>query len=298
MEAVKIFWDPQGIALNSIGDRSSISQVGQPHDGDTPYAKVPIRMLGIDTPETSYPGVGPANNSDDKLKELGDLLASGKYNVKKELVNHLLPKLATGKAGSLQREQGLAAKQYFSQQLDKRLTKSSGRKRNLFLRTSKEHFDRYGRLLAYAAPKFSKNELINMPFEERVTFNYQMVKAGWASSLLIYPNLPKNRDLNLVRKAGKEAYEENKGAWANPGSLTGYEWRMCIKLYRAIKKLRAGNHYVKEDLWIQRFCMDMTTLNIYYPQDYIKVKPYNRIFIWAQDVNKAVGELNLMAATK
>ncbi len=46
--------------------------------------------------------------------------------------------------------------------------------------------------------------------------------------------------------------------------------------------------------WISRFCLDMTTREIFYPQDYFKVQPYNRIFIWAEDVTDAVGKLNLV----
>ena len=40
----------------------------------------------------------------------------------------------------------------------------------------------------------------------------------------------------------------------------------------------------------------MTTRQIYEPQNYIKVEPYSRIFIWAEDVSEAVGKMNLMAA--
>lgn len=298
MDAVRIFWDPQGITLNEVGDNSAISYAGEPHDGDTPYVKFPVRMLGIDTPETSYPGVGASSKSNDKLKELADLLATEKYNVNKKLVEFLLPKLATGQAGTLQQAQGEKAKTFFNERLNVRLTKPGGKKRNLFLHTSKEPFDAYGRILAYVAPKFSKTELVGLPYRERYTFNYDMVEAGWAAPLLIYPNLPNNRDLNLVHSAAKTAFEEKKGIWADPLSLTGYEWRMCIKLHESIKKLKKGEFYIKEDAWIQRFCMDMSTLIIYYPQDYYKVAPYNRIFIWGVDVKSAVSDLNLMAEAK
>jgi len=46
--------------------------------------------------------------------------------------------------------------------------------------------------------------------------------------------------------------------------------------------------------WISRFCADMTTKEIFPPQDYYRVLPYNRIFIWPQDVAEAVGKMNLV----
>jgi hypothetical protein len=39
----------------------------------------------------------------------------------------------------------------------------------------------------------------------------------------------------------------------------------------------------------------MTTRQIYEPQSYIKVEPYNRIFIWPEDVTEAVAKMNLVA---
>ena len=44
--------------------------------------------------------------------------------------------------------------------------------------------------------------------------------------------------------------------------------------------------------------MDMTTREIYFPQDYYNVAPYNRIFVWPQDVMEAVARLNLVMAEK
>jgi hypothetical protein len=37
----------------------------------------------------------------------------------------------------------------------------------------------------------------------------------------------------------------------------------------------------------------MSTREIFYPQDYYKVKPYNRIFVWSEDVSEAVARMNL-----
>lgn len=48
--------------------------------------------------------------------------------------------------------------------------------------------------------------------------------------------------------------------------------------------------------WISRYCLDMTSLDIFEAQEYYRVKPYNRIFIWPKDIKEAVGELNLVPA--
>lgn len=40
----------------------------------------------------------------------------------------------------------------------------------------------------------------------------------------------------------------------------------------------------------------MTTREIFDPQNYHKVAPYNRIFIWPKDVAEAVGRMNLLPA--
>ena len=78
--------------------------------------------------------------------------------------------------------------------------------------------------------------------------------------------------------------------------LTGYEFRMCVKLYDVTKKLVAGKKLSTKERsgWISRYCVDITTREILYPQNYHKVSPYNRIFIWPEDVAEAVGRMNLL----
>ncbi|HHC78489.1 MAG TPA: nuclease [Flavobacteriia bacterium] len=290
MDTVKIFWDPAGVQLDYLG-KKKIS--GTPADGDTPYIRTPIRMLGIDTPETNYPTIGSPANSDGRLTELANLLKTRNYNVDDGWIDFILPKLETTTAGTLQKQQGEDAKVFFKQLLDARLTKPNGTKRSLYIKSADEHFDSYGRLLAYIAPQYKKEELATMTVEQRATFNYDMIKSGWAAPILIYPNLPKNSDLRLARTACKNAVENKLGAWNDDNMLTGYEWRMCIKLHRAIKKLTGTKTYVRERDWVSRYCLDMTTQKVYYPQEYYKVQPYNRIFIWADDIREAVANLNL-----
>ena len=166
----------------------------------------------------------------------------------------------------------------------------------MFLRTADQHFDDFGRLLAYVAPHYNKEELPTLTPEQRATFNLNMLENGWASSIMIYPNLPKNSDLRLARNAEKKAIEDSLGAWADANMLTGYEWRMCVKLYKAIKSLRGNNTYISQKKYVSRYCVDMTTLKVYYPSEYHKVSPYNRIFIWEKDIRRAVSELNLKSA--
>jgi hypothetical protein len=125
-----------------------------------------------------------------------------------------------------------------------------------------------------------------------------MVQSGWAAPFLIYPSVPKYADLVMLQEAAKDAYDNKKGAWADPLMLTGYEFRMCVRLYDITKKLVDGQELSSAERygWITRYCVDMTTREIFYPQSYYKVAPYNRVFIWPEDVAEAVGRMNLLPA--
>ncbi len=290
---IQFFWDPKGTQLDYLGVKSA---EGTPADGDTPYVKMPIRMLGIDTPETSYPGAGSAETIDDKLYELAQLLKAGVYTIDENLANYLIPKLETGEAGSTQKRQGEYAKLYFKELMDQRLIRPNGRRRSLYMHAPQIPFDHYGRLLAYIAPKYTNKELLAYPPNERGTFNYLMVKSGWAAPIMIYPNLPKDADLRMVHTAVKNAVENGLGAWEDPYMLTGYEYRMCLKMYKAIKRLEEGEFTVKPSKYVSRFCVDMTNSLVYYPDEYFNVRPENRLFVWADDIRKAVADLNLKSA--
>ena len=291
METINLFWNPDGFELDTLGRKT---YNGPPADGDTPYVRMAIRMLSIDTPETIYPTIGKPSNSDDRLKELGEWITADKVPIDPKLGAFLTPKLTTGQAGTLQQEQGEEAKKEFKKLLDNRLTRPSGSRRGLFLRTADQPFDSFGRLLAYAAPSYSKKELGEINYKDRYTFNLNMLESGWAAPLIVYPSLPKHSDLILAHDKSMEALKDKKGAWADEKTLTGYEWRMCIKLHQQMKKLNRGDiSYINPTSWISRYCFDMASLKIYYPQDYYKVQPYNRIFVWPRDVRKAVGELSL-----
>ena len=292
MSKVKIFWDPKGSELDSLGTKKYLRAT----DGDTPYVSMSIRMLSIDTPEVHYPG--KPSKQDEKLAQLADWIQAGEAPVNSGLTQHLYPKLATGTAGTLQESQGESAMAKFKELLDEKLTRPSGRKRSVFLRAADQHFDQYGRLLAYMAPSYSSTELASMTRRERATFNLLMVESGWAATFPIYPSIPRYPDLVLLQDVAKDACDNKKGAWADPKMLAGYEFRMCVKLYDVTEKLVAGKKLSSRERygWISRYCVDMTTREIFYPQDYHKVAPYNRIFVWPDDVAEAVGIMNLLPA--
>lgn len=290
MSGVKLFWDPSGFNLDTLGSKELIKTV----DGDTVSIALSIRMLSVDTPEIFYGGQTGAQH-DQNLLQLGEWIKAGKAPIQDDLAEYLYPKLASGSAGSLQETHGKKASEYFKQLLQKKLTNDDGSQRKLFLRAANKPFDMYGRLLSYIAPYYSPDELSRMSSLERATFNLIMVESGWGASFPIYPSLPKYSDLVLLNDAAQSAYEAKLGIWADPLALTGYEFRMAVKLYDITKKMMKQKKLSSQERysWISRFCADMSTQEIYYPQDYYKVKPYNRIFIWPEDINEAVGRLNL-----
>ncbi len=291
MPDVKIFWDPSGVTVDSLGSKEFLRAT----DGDTPYVSISIRMLSIDTPETHYPGRGRPSRQDENLSQLADWIVQGKAPISDGLAAYLHPRLASGKAGSLQEMQGEKAKQGFVDLLNRLLTKPDGTKRSLFIRTADQPFDQYGRLLAYIAPSYTAEELITLSRWERATLNVLMVRLGWAASFIIYPSLPKYDDLTMLHGAAKEAYLAGRGIWADALMLTGYEFRMVVKLHSVTARMVAGEKLSERERksWIERYCFDLTTREIFYPEDYYRVAPYNRAFVWPQDVSEAVGKLNL-----
>ncbi len=167
-----------------------------------------------------------------------------------------------------------------------------------FIRVADEPLDQSNRLLAYMSPYYTSRELASMSLRDRATFNLLMVESGWAATFPIYPSLPRYIDLVILQEVAKGAYDSTTGAWADPMMLTGYEYRMCVKLYRITRKLVDSESVSTRDRygWIERYCVDMCTREIFGPQEYYQVAPYNRIFIWPNDVTEAVGKINLAPA--
>lgn len=302
MSDVAIFWDPKGVSLDQLGSKKYLRAT----DGDTPYVSISIRMLSIDTPEVHYPGNAKPSKQDDKLLQLAEWIKNpaarqaSKAPINADLAEYLYPRLATGKAGTLQEEQGNKATEAFEALIEEKLTKpGSNTKRTVFLRAAEEHFDGYGRLLAYMAPNYTAQERETLSAHDRATFNLLMVENGWAATFPIFPSIPKHSDLVMLQKSGQTAFESDRGAWADPLTLTGYEFRSCVRLYEITKKLVQGKKLSASEryAWISRYCVDITTREIHYPQRYFQVKPYNRIFIWPDGVSDAVSKLNLVPAT-
>jgi endonuclease YncB( thermonuclease family) len=289
--AAKIFWDPEGLRLDSL--RSS--KLVEVTDGDTPVVTTSIRMLSVDTPEKRYNNKKPSAY-DESLAKLAGWMAAGKAPIVDALAAQLQPKLATGQAGTLQEQQGAQASATLTQLMAEKLTKPDGKKRSLFIWIADEPFDQYGRLLAYLAPSYSPQELQALTRMQRATFNLLMVDTGWAAPFPIYPSLPRFTDLELLRSVAQSAHDTPKGAWQNPASLTGYEYRMCVRLFEVTEKLEKGEKLSSAERhgWIDRYCVDMTTLEVFEPQNYFRVKPYNRVFVWPQDISEAVAQMNLV----
>lgn len=299
MSNIKIFWDPKGLELDSLGTKEYVRIT----DGDTPFVSMSIRMLSIDTPEVHYPGNQKPSKQDEHLAQLAAWIQAKEAPINDGLAKYLQPKLTTKRAGTLQEEQGKLATAKFQELLVNKLEKNpdgSERKpkRRVFLRSADQPFDQYGRLLAYMAPSYTAKELASMDYKDRATFNLLMIESGWAATFPIYPSIPKYYDLALLQKMAKDAYDKKRGIWANPLTLTGYEFRMCVKLYEVTKKRREGKKVSSSELygWISRFCVDMTTREIFFPQDYYKVAPYDRIFVWPEDAAKATANMNLVPA--
>jgi len=289
MSSVKIFWDPKGMTVDKLGTR----KYERVTDGDTPYISMSIRMLSIDTPETHS---NPSKH-DESLAQLAIWIQEEKAPIKPDLGQYLIPKLETGNAGALQEQQGNKATAFLEKLIMEKLSRPGGDPRQLYIRAADEHFDQYGRLLAYISPYYKKEELESRTLKERATFNLMMIESGWAASFPIYPSIPSHPNLVLLQEAGKHAFENDLGAWADPLALTGYEFRMCVRLYTTTKKMVIDGKKLYGSTkynWIERYCVDMTTREIFYPQDYYKVKPYNRIFIWPKDVVEAVSMMNLI----
>lgn len=69
-------------------------------------------------------------------------------------------------------------------------------------------------------------------------------------------------------------------------TLAAYELRMAYKLSKGTKQLVAGDKVTSRDSygWIEQSCADMTSREIYEPQDYHQVPAQNRLFICPEDV--------------
>ena len=292
-EPIQILWTPAGQNLPDLGDIPYIDK----SDGDTPNIRMPIRMLSVDTPEVTARSLNGAANVDAKFGQLAEWMRTGRAPVSARFRDYILPKLESGGPGTLQFNQGKSASGFFEDKIAERLTKpNSDKKRRLFVRVSEAPFDDNGRLLAYISPYYASGELKGLTRAQRSTFNLDLIESGWAAPFVIFPNIPGELDLPLFLKAAEEARDQGRGQHADPLSLPGYEYRMCEKLFRITKKLVEGQglSYSQQLAWRSRYCADMRTRRLHGPEDYFGVPGPYRIWIWPQDVQQAIGLLNLI----
>ena len=289
-DPLSVLWKPAGQTLDSLGTKKLVDI----SDGDTPNIRMPIRMLSIDTPETGSENLG--EKRDAEFAELAGWLRDGTVRVSDRFRDHILPRLEAPRPGSRHFEQGKAAEEFFVQKADERLTKPNGSTRNLFLRAADERFDGNGRLLAYVAPSYNAEERAQMSRRERATFNFDMVESGHAATFILYPSIPGEIDLPLLVDAAADAFDNQRGQFADPMTMPGYEYRMCDKLHGIGKKLADG-----EDLrtstrlgWRSRYCADLRDRKLYGPEEYMAVPVAYRLWLWPDDVQEAIGMLNLI----
>jgi hypothetical protein len=153
---------------------------------------------------------------------------------------------------------GTEAADFAKANAEERLTKRDGTKRNLFVRMADAPFDDHGRLLAYIAPNFTKDELATLPREKRSTFNLDMVRAGWAAPFIIYPSIPGELDMPLFLRAADEAVSAKHGIWGEPHTLLAYEYRAAEKLFGIAKTIIVDKKEPRDPRgWRERYCVDM-----------------------------------------
>ncbi|MFG2059429.1 thermonuclease family protein [Micromonospora sp. NPDC048930] len=292
-DPVQIFWAPAGASMPSLGSRALVDVT----DGDTPNLRMPVRMLSVDTPEVTARSPQRASEIDQEFAQLAEWIRQGKAPIDPGLAEFLLPKLETGRAGSLHFEQGQAASAFGKQNITTRLERPDGKPRAIFIRTADSPFDNNHRLLAYVAPDYSEKERREIPKQQRPTFNLDLVTAGWAAPFVIYPSIPGAEDLALLIHAAADARPNGLGIWANAETLLAYEYRAMEKLFQ-ITRRKVDNQplTVDERSWRERYCADMRTRTLHGPEDYFGIDPEYRLWIWPQDLRDAVGRLNLTPA--
>lgn len=293
-DALQVLWQPAGDNLPARDARALVDL----SDGDTPNIRMPIRMLSVDTPETTARSEQRAAVVDAEFAQLAEWMLDGTAPISRPLAEVLAPKLATGTAGSLQFRLGTEASAFARANTDARLTRPNGTRRNLFLRTADAPFDTNHRMLAYVAPSFSTAELATLTREQRSTFNLDLVRAGWAATFVLYPSVPGELDLPLLVAAAADARLGGIGMWAEADVLLAYEYRAMEKLHDITEKIAGGADLPGSErfAWRERYCADLRSRALHGPEDYAAVPPEYRLWIWRADVPDAIARLNLVPA--
>jgi endonuclease YncB( thermonuclease family) len=289
-----ISWNAAGSSMDQAEDYRFLDT----HDGDTPHIRMPIRLLSVDTPEITANNEAGAKRIDAAFRDLAKWMSSGLTGVSDGLRDYLVPRLATGRAGSLQFQQGQAASFFAAEAYRRRLARPDGSQRKLFVRLAEEPFDANMRLLAYVAPNLTKDEIKELPFDapERATFNLNLVEAGHAEAFVLFPSIPSARNLRLLIEASEAAEAAGIGVWEKADEkLAAYEYRMLERLYRETLAKNQGQEPKPEDRnpTRRRYCVDVTTGVLHDPEDYLRVPSARRLFIPADRLAEAKAKLGL-----
>jgi len=290
-DAVQVLWATAGTTLTPLGTRALVDFT----DGDTPNIRMPVRLLSVDTPEITAEDEERAQEVDAELLQLAEWIEADRAPITPPLAEVLLPKLRTGSAGSLQFRQGSEASAFAEANAERRLAREGQPPRSLFVRTGDEPFDDNGRLLAYVAPNFTPTERRTLTRAQRSTFNLDLVTAGWAATLIIYPSVPGEEDLPLLVDAAATARAERRGIWADDATLLAYEYRSMERLFRITRMIVAGEEpRGGPRAWRERYCVDLRDRTLHGPEDWFRVDPEYRLFVRPADVGDAVARLNLV----
>ncbi|UGQ42417.1 hypothetical protein [Rhodococcus aetherivorans] len=253
-----------------------------------------VRLLYVDVPEVTACTVGGARRIDERFARLARWIEQGPgLPAIRRLAEYLLPKLGTGRAGTLHFEQGRAAAAFTHANAAARLSRPDGTERPLFLRTAGTPFDRRGRLWAYVAPYYTAAERCGMTRAQRSTFNLDMVRAGWVVPFLVYPDLPATPDLALLLEETALARAAGRGIWADPHTLLPFEYRAVERLCTIAEKTVAGDQPPDPDAWQVLYCADRRTRVLHGPFDYVEVPLLDRLWLRPADVTEALGRLKL-----
>ncbi len=272
MPLLKLNYEPEHLKL---GDEAKwVSST----DGDTPAIQIPVRMLGMDAPELHFGGANETNPGKYDAA-MATFLTQAGAALDPGLKAHLEPRLQNN-ASTRHIEAGKAAHQHFEAMSKTRLERFDKKgkpltPRKLFIMVAEEVFDKHGRMLAYVNANYTAKERQSIPAAKRPTFNLQMMQEGQAASLLIYPNVPADKDLKLVQAGVQAARAGKLGFWADEQALLAYEFRWIVD---TINGTRQGP---------DRFCGDVTTGQLFPPQQYYQVDPENRLFFYGEDVGEA-----------
>lgn len=107
-DLVQVLWSPVGENMPSLGARALVDI----SDGDTPNIRVPVRMLSVDTPETTARSEQRGRTIDEEFAQLAEWITEGHAPIQPPLAEFLLPKLTTGAAGTLHFQQGKSASEF------------------------------------------------------------------------------------------------------------------------------------------------------------------------------------------